>query len=856
MSSTLRELTRKFALCCVFFLLPIQVSNALTVTVDTTGDAAVATSFRQAIIDINGAGAGPHTIDFEDGVGQAFENLVTITVGSSMNIQEDVTINFPTAGLTLDGGGNNIQIFLISNNADVTFNGGANQLTIQNNGTYDGDGGAFYVGGGSSLALSDVDINSIDVITSNRNGGGIYSEATLTLTDCTINGCDAYRGGAIYCKQNTTITSCNIGSTTKNTSNDVGGGIYFYPNGAYILRVETGSIIETNEAGGNGGGIYYDATTSSSHKVIINNSTVSSNTGYSGGGIYSNGSNGETRIENNSIMDENDASDEDGGAIYSNNNTIIDDSLIGGASGNTAFDLGGGICFDPAAANTITIQNEAIISTNSSIDGAGLFYYCDLNAAHSATINEATFESNTAFAVGGGIVTSDQYGSLTITDSRFDDNVAFFEDGGAIFSMNETLIDNSIIGDTIGNGAWQFGGGICFAPEVAKTLTIQNNTSFTNNFAVAGGGLFYYNVYDTAHSITIDNCDFDTNEADVASDGVGGGICTLDQYGSITITNSNFDGNKAFDGGSIFSMSDVTISSSAFGMSSADGLDGFGGAICYVPAGPTTMQIDNGSYIAYNTALRGGAIYYEASLDDAAAGGPNALLISDSIIDDNTATHAAGIYYEGISGSLTINKSNMARNISSATDGGAIYTAGNFTKLINSTLSGNESPTKGGGILFDGTTLELYGCTIADNSAAAGGGIYLSTGALEVFENTIVADSPSGNDIQDSGSHITLANAAYNLIEDPNGGHGITNGFNHNIVGSDPYLGPLMENGGITYTRALQSLSPAIDNGDTIPELNGVDQRGTARPIGSAYDIGAFEFYSPRIIGHGCSTHL
>lgn len=52
-------------------------------------------------------------------------------------------------------------------------------------------------------------------------------------------------------------------------------------------------------------------------------------------------------------------------------------------------------------------------------------------------------------------------------------------------------------------------------------------------------------------------------------------------------------------------------------------------------------------------------------------------------------------------------------------------------------------------------------------------------------------------------------------------------------------LGPLQDNGGPTPTIALLTGSPAIDNG--ITNALSTDQRGIARPQGSAFDTGAFE---------------
>ena len=72
---------------------------------------------------------------------------------------------------------------------------------------------------------------------------------------------------------------------------------------------------------------------------------------------------------------------------------------------------------------------------------------------------------------------------------------------------------------------------------------------------------------------------------------------------------------------------------------------------------------------------------------------------------------------------------------------------------------------------------------------------------------------------------------------------GFTFGTNTaNIVGQNPLLGPLANNGGPTQTHALLSGSPAIDTGSN-PLALSFDQRGTgfARTVGAQTDIGAFE---------------
>ncbi len=63
----------------------------------------------------------------------------------------------------------------------------------------------------------------------------------------------------------------------------------------------------------------------------------------------------------------------------------------------------------------------------------------------------------------------------------------------------------------------------------------------------------------------------------------------------------------------------------------------------------------------------------------------------------------------------------------------------------------------------------------------------------------------------------------------------------------DPKLAPLDDNGGPTLTMALLPGSPAIDAADPAA-APATDQRGIARPVGPAPDIGAFEYGLPAVL--------
>src|SRR5205085_1172153 len=85
----------------------------------------------------------------------------------------------------------------------------------------------------------------------------------------------------------------------------------------------------------------------------------------------------------------------------------------------------------------------------------------------------------------------------------------------------------------------------------------------------------------------------------------------------------------------------------------------------------------------------------------------------------------------------------------------------------------------------------------------------------------------------DVGPSIT--SSGHNLIQAPDPGFGSQPS---DILGKDPLLGPLQNNGGPTPTRALLAGSPAIGAGD--PALAGTtDQRGSPRPL--LPDIGAYQ---------------
>jgi uncharacterized delta-60 repeat protein/CSLREA domain-containing protein len=219
-------------------------------------------------------------------------------------------------------------------------------------------------------------------------------------------------------------------------------------------------------------------------------------------------------------------------------------------------------------------------------------------------------------------------------------------------------------------------------------------------------------------------------------------------------------------------------------------------------------------------------------------------------LNDLTISNGYGGSGGGInnSGTLKVSNSTLVGNHASG-NGGGIANFGSTVTITNSTFASNSAGNSGGGLYLDWqATATVINSTLSGNSASQGGGILNDSDPFGAYDgtlnltNTIVANSPSGADLQELG--FTNSGIALNNIiqSDPTGD--IQNGTNDNQVGVDPKLSALGDYGGPTQTFALLSGSPAINaGGSSAATAAGLttDQRGLPRVSGSAVDIGAFE---------------
>jgi len=165
---------------------------------------------------------------------------------------------------------------------------------------------------------------------------------------------------------------------------------------------------------------------------------------------------------------------------------------------------------------------------------------------------------------------------------------------------------------------------------------------------------------------------------------------------------------------------------------------------------------------------------------------------------------------------LTLVGSNLYGN--SADDGGAIaISQGGHLTVIDSALHGNSAVRWGGAIFNSGTTV-VRNSTLSGNTASLGGGIYNSPSSpgITVTDSTITDNGAAvGGGIRAVGTsvaHVTSSIVAGNTASSSgNDVQGSLATDVNNLIGGDPGLAPLADNGGPTPTHALLPGSPAID---------------------------------------------
>ncbi|MGH2926262.1 MAG: choice-of-anchor Q domain-containing protein [Solirubrobacterales bacterium] len=300
----------------------------------------------------------------------------------------------------------------------------------------------------------------------------------------------------------------------------------------------------------------------------------------------------------------------------------------------------------------------------------------------------------------------------------------------------------------------------------------------------------------------------------------GGGVATR---APLRMIRSAVVANRADAGGGIFAAAPLTLMRTRVRENEAD--TGLGGGI-YTRHG--SVLIIRSQVTANRAGDAGGGVVVRA----------DAFRISKATVAGNVArTDAGGVYVLGAKGRIA--ESTIDHNAAHRS-GGGVFQSGSRLAVFNSTVTRNRADQTGGGIQSSavGGHVMLNSVTVVRNvddllgHRALGGGLASRGGSFSVV-NSIVALNQS--DTTPNDCHGAFDSFGGNLLSTMDGCKGFAGPA---MVGPNPRLGSLKDNGGPTKTMALRRDSPAIGNANDQREPL-ADQRGRSRSLDP--DIGAFE---------------
>lgn len=708
-------------------------------------------------------------------------------------------------------------------------------VAVENNVAGCNGGGIAAYGAAPSVSLAGVTIGSNAAV---NLGGGLYigGSATATVDNSTISANSASDGGGAYVRETTslTVTSSTIQGNVVTAG---GGGIsvgqlatngFVFPGGTLVL---SNSVVSNNTAGLVGGGI------AGAGPIIVTSGQISGNrvnspAAYCGGGIYA--------VESLTLR-----------GVSINSNTAL---------------FGGGVC--ARGPSTSLIGGE--VRLNSALrSGGGVIAFRDLATVYARRVDVTgtVVANNTAQDDGGGVffqalssvATVD---SLTLDGAVIQQNVARGRNGGGLL-LDHGVVDIRGATRITGNAADNAGGGIfvsggifpCCDGDITMTGgSVTGNTA--NGIATGGGGIAMFATV-ASRRLLLTGVDITGNTTPTGS---GGGVLNL---GVLVANGANISGNTAAQGGGIANgtptldggsalLTDTTVANNT-----ASGPGGGLYAVRPIGAAAVGASIVRGA-VRGNLGSDGGGIFMRGNAD---------LTIDGTVIDGNTSSGIGG----GVNSSapMRLRGVTLSGNTARVAAGGAELFSGG--SVVASTVSGNRAPAAAAirvNGVFDVTTSTISG-NVAGNAGAGALDVVRAAGGprtrVTVTSSTIVDNVGLPGGVSNGGD-VQLVQSILAGNRQPDGtpsecrfaaGAPATPVFvwDANVVGRDTacavstttrgnqrlvdpaevfttLLGPLANNGGLTFTHAPLPGSLAIDAVLDPPAFAcPADQRGAAGPI-------------------------
>ena len=382
------------------------------------------------------------------------------------------------------------------------------------------------------------------------------------------------------------------------------------------------------------------------------------------------------------------------------------------------------------------------------------------NAGMSETI---LFKDNSSDSNAGAIYCASMAIAVMYGDITFDGNKTLNGNGAAICSYGMINADNVVFKN---NQAYSMGGALYVAnsnEDMTTRIVTVKNSVFDNNIARNGGAVAVYAANDELSEggiAEIQNCDFTNNKAVNTKDtpvtsNVFGGAVYITRKGSLTITDSDFEGNEAlFEGGAIYCAGEsiTNISNSTFTKNkTVDESDAKGGAVSIHSA---IVNFDGVSFTENFTCKNGGAVY--VSYTTASSVNSHVILENSSFVQNSVGNCGGAIYATKhkveTEEDEIIKIYNTTFDKNNAVFGGGVYLtsyADAYMKDVaftNNTASSETENTYGGAMcLAISAEAEIDGAEfIGNNASYSAGAISLNTSARATMNN-ITARSNSAS---------------------------------------------------------------------------------------------------------------
>ena len=583
----------------------------------------------------------------------------------------------------------------------------------------------FTIGAGVSLNLFDLTVANGSV--TGQDGGGIYNNGALTLTNVTLSG----------------------------------------------NRAGYTPVIPSGTRGGNGGAVANNGTLAVMQSTFVQNTADPYNSAGGGGAIYNNGALGVLASTFSANIAQNYGSIIDsGGAVL---NTVTGTAWLSATlvTGNAAGQYGAGLY----NAGVMTLTNSPILTNsvpyggNPTTSGSGGGVY----NSGALWVSGGTFNGNIVVSYngmsgnGGGIYNS---GALTLTGTTFTGNMTKLSSGngssgGALYNDTTGVVTATALGAY--NNTVDYMGGAVYNRGI---FAAQNATFSGNNLGPAGyaGGAVYNDGGQMQLNGALITGNFASPRTNSYNGGQGGGVFNTGvlTLTAVDITNNSADlggGLTNVSGGSLVWLGGTLVGNSA--QKSAIQSAGQGGGL-YGGVGPELLS---GIVISNNQAYRDGG---GACLCDSLAG---PVTFTNVLINANGALGGGGGGIYNTSGSLVVLTAvsitaNYATggNTYAYDNGGGIYNYG--TILYNTgIISGNFTSSilsmggSGGGVYNNGT-VTLTAVSVVNNQAlnqsttgsiSGGGGIatlgyYLGSNQYATATLALISSTVANNYVQSNGT--------------------------------------------------------------------------------------------------------